>query len=73
MQAFIYTDEKCEEARINRCRKYIYGTGKLNKFSYWGDDDVTFDLVLEKLGVDLSELDCPVEPKRKIRCWIKDW
>ena len=21
MQAFIYTDEKCEEARINRCRK----------------------------------------------------
>ena len=36
------------------------GTGKINNFAYWGNDDVTFNLGLEKFGVDFSELDCPV-------------
>ena len=64
MQDIIYTTEKCEEEIIDICRKYMDGTVKLNKFAYWGDDDVTFNLVLEKFGVDLSDIDCPVEPIR---------
>ena len=39
------------------------GTGIINMFAYWGNYDVTFDLGLDKLGVNLSKLDCPVEPK----------
>ena len=73
MQAVIYTTAKWEELRINCCRKEMNCTGKINKCSYWGVYDVTFDLVLQKFGADLSDLDCPVEPKRKFRCWIKDW
>ena len=64
MQDVIYTTEKCEEEIIDICKKYMDGTGKLNKFAYWGDDNVTFNLGLEKFGVDLSNIDCPVEPIR---------
>ena len=46
---------------------------KINKLAYWGDDYVTFKIVLSKCGVHLSELDCPVDTKRKFRCWIEDW
>ena len=49
------------------------GTVNLNKFAYRGDYSLTFDLVLEKFGVDLSKLDYTVEPKRKFTCWIEDW
>ena len=63
IQAIIYTNEKCEEARINRGRKDMAGTGIINMFAYWGNYDVTFDLGLDKLGVNLSKLYCPVEPK----------
>jgi hypothetical protein len=72
-QALIYSAAKCEEARIEQDRKDMAGTGNHNKFGYWGDDDVTFDLGLEKFGVDLSELRIQVEPNRKFKCWIEDW
>ena len=72
MKTVICTTSKCEEARINRCRKEMAGTGKLNNFTYWGNDGVYFKLVLEKFGVNLSDIDCPVDPKQKIRYWIKD-
>ena len=48
-------------------------TGKLDKFLYWGNDDVTFDLGLEEFGVDLSEIYFPVDTKQKFRCCIEDW
>ena len=72
MKTVICTTSKCEEARIYRCRKEMAGTVKLNKFAYWGNDDVYFELVLDKFGVDLNELNFPVDPKQKIRYWIKD-
>ena len=72
MKAAIYTNKNCEEASINRCRKDMAVTGTPNKFSYWGNDDVTFELGLDKFGVDFSNLDCRVDPKRNFLCWIKD-
>ena len=36
------------------------GTKKLNKFSYWGDDGLNFDLVLDKFGVYLRKIYCPI-------------
>ena len=49
------------------------GTRKLNSFAYWGGDDVTFDLGLDKFGVDLRKLGIPVDPKLKFVFLIKGW
>ena len=51
----------------------MYGIRKLNNFAYWCDDDVNFDLGSKKIGIDLSKLDCQVDSKLKLRCWIEDW
>ena len=48
------------------------GTGKLNKFAYWANDDVNFYPGMEKFGVHLSKLDCPVESKLRVICCIED-
>ena len=45
----------------------IADTGKPNKFAYWGNDDVTSDLGLEKFDVDLRNIDFPLELKKKLR------
>ena len=40
----------------------------------WGDDDIGFDLGLEKFGVDKVQLmEDPGVPKQKFHCWIEDW
>ena len=43
------------------------GTVKLNKFAYWGDDDVPFEIGLEKFGVNLSDFDYRVDHKERIK------
>mmetsp|Transcript_4135 Transcript_4135/g.9385 ORF Transcript_4135/g.9385 Transcript_4135/m.9385 type:complete len:331 (+) Transcript_4135:30-1022(+) len=70
-QAIIYTSAKVNEARIlQQAMEKIDAKGK---DAMWGDDDLNFDLGLERWGVDVDELKEMGVPKRIFRGWIEDW
>ena len=39
----------------------------------WNDDDVNFDIGLEKWGVDVDDLQKKTIPERTFNAWIEDW
>ena len=39
----------------------------------WNDDNTSFDLQLEKFGVDTNALATTLIPKRWSCCWVEEW
>ena len=71
-RSVLYISSKMEHARIYRKSMEQIDTAGQN--AMFGDDDLTFDLQLEKFGVDvgvgaLKE----VQVKRIFRAWVEDW
>ena len=66
-QAVLYTSARLEEARIKRNEMEEQGTA-------FGDEDIAYDLGLEKFGVDIAALtEGPELPKRIFKGWLEDW
>lgn len=68
-QSVLYSTAKIEEARIfqQNLEKPDAGVDGM-----WGDDDLNFDLQLEKWDVDINELKQP-EVTRIFQCWLEPW
>ena len=66
----IYTTSRVEEARV-MAESMENATGRTE--IAWTDDDTTFDLQLEKFGIDTIALSTIVIPKRRFCCWVEDW
>ena len=69
-QSIIYTTARVEEARI---KTVALEDAIDNRQIEWGEDDESFNLDLEKFGIDTTELSKPVVPKRKFLCWVEAW
>ena len=71
-QATLYTSSALRRARIARAE--LEKIDSASKEARWGDEDVKFDLGLEKWGVDTAELKAPPKmPRRLFRCYTEDW
>ena len=69
-QSMIYTTARVEEARV-MAESMKNATG--HREIAWTDDDTSFDLQLEKFGVNTIALSIIVIPKRRFCCWVEDW
>ena len=71
-QATLYTSSALRRARIARAE--LEKIDSASKEACWGDEDLKFDLGLEKWGVDTAELKAPPKmPRRLFRCYTEDW
>ena len=70
-RSIIFVTAKITQSRI-KCDRLdgLDATG--NNKDMFTDDDINFDLQLEKFGVDLVALK-QVPPKRVFRAWVEDW
>jgi hypothetical protein len=69
-RSVIYMSAKQQEAKSLRDRmEKIDASGPSAMF---GDDDINFDLGLEKFGVDTNALRAPVT-ERLFHAWVQDW
>ena len=68
-RAILYVSGLMHEARFKNKLLEKIDAGKNGMFS---DDDIRFDLELEKFGVDLSELREPMPVNRIFRAWVED-
>lgn len=68
-RSVLYISSKMEQARIYR--KSMEKIDASGRNAMFGDDDIDFDLQLEKFGVDVAELkEAPV--KRIFRAWVEE-
>jgi hypothetical protein len=69
-RAVLFNSSKIEQARIQRENmEKIDAPGSKAMF---GDDDINFDLQLERFGVDTTQLKEPAI-QRIFRAWVEDW
>ena len=70
-RSVIYVTAKIQESRMrqDQMEKFAAATGNDTMF---GEDDINFDLQLEKFGVDTNILKEPAV-QRIFRAWVEDW
>ena len=69
-QSIIYTPARIDEARV-KAEAMENASG--DREIAWNDDDTSFDLQLEKFGVDTDALTTTLIPKRRFFCWVEEW
>jgi hypothetical protein len=67
-RAIVFMSAKMREARIANQHLEKVDAGPNAMFR---DDDINFDLQLEKFGVDIAQMKQPV--KRVFRAWVEEW
>jgi hypothetical protein len=69
-RSVLFITAKMEQARIER--KNLEKIDAAGRDAMFGDDDINFDLQLEKFGVDVAALkEAPAQ--RIFRAWVEDW
>ena len=69
-RTIIYISSKIEQARIHH--KKMEKIDAVGKDAVFGDEDLVFDLHLEKFGVDIAAFKEPAV-QRIFRAFVEDW
>ncbi len=69
-RSIVYISSKIEQARIHRVK--MEKVDAVGRDAMFGDEDLAYDLQLEKFGVDTAVLKEPVV-QRIVRAYVEDW